>query len=148
MKEVCGGPPLLSLLVGVGSIISLSLLQGNNKLAAPYYVQAHKPHVAGPSANGFDHMGLPLSIFGTAALLPLNSHSEGTPLATISLPFVSMVQLSLRHSQLKFKTAGKLPTILEEFIEYTPRKTGGCQHVTGWTGISTGYAQKSPQSLH
>ena len=28
--------------------------------------------------------------------------------------------LSLRNKQLKLKTAGKLPSILEEFIEYTP----------------------------
>jgi hypothetical protein len=37
---------------------------------------------------------------------------------------------------LKFKTARKLPIFLEEFIEYIPierRRTGGCQHVTGWT---------------
>ena len=31
-----------------------------------------------------------------------------------------MSRLSLRNNQLKFKTAGKLPIILEEFIEYTP----------------------------
>ena len=29
-------------------------------------------------------------------------------------------RLSLRNNRLKFKTAGKLPIILEEFIEYTP----------------------------
>ena len=54
-----------------------------------------------------------------------------------------MNRLSLRNiNQLKFKTAaGKLPFVLEEFIEYyTPiyeRKTEGCQHVTGWTYIQT-----------
>ena len=31
-----------------------------------------------------------------------------------------MNRLSLRNNRLKFKTAGKLPIILEEFIEYTP----------------------------
>ena len=49
---------------------------------------------------------------------------------------VTMNRLSLRNNGLKLTTAGKLPTILEESIEYTPiqqRKTGGCEHVTGWT---------------
>ena len=31
-----------------------------------------------------------------------------------------MNRLSLRNDQLKFKTAGKLPIILEESVEYTP----------------------------
>jgi hypothetical protein len=31
-----------------------------------------------------------------------------------------MNRLSLRNDRLKFKTAGKLRIILEEFIEYTP----------------------------
>jgi len=31
-----------------------------------------------------------------------------------------MYRLSLRNNRLKFKTAGKLPIISEEFIEYTP----------------------------
>jgi hypothetical protein len=31
-----------------------------------------------------------------------------------------MNRLSLRNNRLKFKSAGKLPFILEEFIEYTP----------------------------
>jgi hypothetical protein len=47
-----------------------------------------------------------------------------------------MNRLSLRNNWLKFKTAGKLPNILEKFIAYTPilkRNTGGSQHVTGWT---------------
>ena len=37
-----------------------------------------------------------------------------------------MNQLSLRNNRLKFKSAGKSPVIIEEFIEYTPiqeRKT-------------------------
>ena len=34
--------------------------------------------------------------------------------------WLQMNQLSLRNNRLKFKTAGKLPIILEEFIEYTP----------------------------
>ena len=49
---------------------------------------------------------------------------------------LQMNRLSLRINRLKFKTAGNLPTILEEFIEYTPiqwRKPRWCQHVTGWT---------------
>ena len=33
---------------------------------------------------------------------------------------LQMTWLSLRNNRLKFKTAGKLPIILEEFIEYTP----------------------------
>ena len=44
--------------------------------------------------------------------------------------------LSLRNNGLKFKTAGKLPIILEEFSEYTPhfiKETGGCRHVNGCT---------------
>ena len=42
-----------------------------------------------------------------------------------------MNRLSLRYNRLKFKTAGKLPIVLEEFIEYTPKgNTGGRQHVT------------------
>ena len=48
-----------------------------------------------------------------------------------------MNRLSLRPKQLKFKNiAGKLPIVLEGFIEYTPileSETGGCQYVTGWT---------------
>ena len=28
--------------------------------------------------------------------------------------------VDLKNNRLKFKTAGKLPVILEEFIEYTP----------------------------
>ena len=61
-----------------------------------------------------------------------------------------MNQLSLRNNRLKFKIAGKVPLILEEFIEYTPRlsqKTGGCQHVTYGLAnnrVSTDYAHESP----
>ena len=33
---------------------------------------------------------------------------------------VTKNRLSLRSNQLKFKTAWKLPIVLEEFIEYTP----------------------------
>ena len=33
---------------------------------------------------------------------------------------LQMNRLSLRNNRLKFKAAGKLPIILEEFIEYTP----------------------------
>jgi hypothetical protein len=44
-----------------------------------------------------------------------------------------------------FKTPGKLPIILENFIEYTWAR---CPHVTGVdTRISTDYAQKSPWTL-
>jgi hypothetical protein len=66
-------------LVVVGSIILLSLLQGNNNKVAATYVQAHKSHVARPSANGFGHMGLPLSIFGTCPFTiksPSESHLQ------------------------------------------------------------------------
>ena len=34
--------------------------------------------------------------------------------------YLQMNRLSLRNNRLKFKAAGKLPIILEEFIEYTP----------------------------
>ena len=33
---------------------------------------------------------------------------------------LQMNRLSLKNNRLKFKTAGKLPIVLEEFIEYTP----------------------------
>jgi len=33
---------------------------------------------------------------------------------------VQMNQLSLRNNRLKFKTAGKLPIVLKEFMEHTP----------------------------
>ena len=54
-----------------------------------------------------------------------------------------MNRLSLRNNRLKFKTAGKSPINLEEFIEYSLPQfnegttsgapTGGCQHVKCWT---------------
>ena len=60
--------------------------------------------------------------------------------------------LSLRNNRLKFKTTGKLPIMLEEFIEYTQfnkRKFEGCQHVTGWTCKTLGsqpiMPKKSPE---
>jgi hypothetical protein len=31
-----------------------------------------------------------------------------------------MDRLSLRNNRLNFKTAGRLPIVLEEFMEYTP----------------------------
>jgi len=31
-----------------------------------------------------------------------------------------MTRLSLRNNQLKFKTSGKVPIILDEFVEYAP----------------------------
>ena len=47
-----------------------------------------------------------------------------------------MNRLRLRNNRLKFKTSGALPIISEESIEYTSheyvRRTGRCQHVTGW----------------
>ena len=46
-----------------------------------------------------------------------------------------MKRLSPRNNRLKFKTAGKLPIVIEESIEYTQYskgKTGGCEHVTGY----------------
>jgi hypothetical protein len=49
-----------------------------------------------------------------------------------SAVLLKMNRLSLRNNQ--FKTAGKLPIVLEEFVGYTPiskRKTGGFQYVTG-----------------
>ena len=50
---------------------------------------------------------------------------------------VTNYRLSLRNNRLKLKTTGKLPIVLEEFIEYTQIKKR----------ISTGYAQKSPRTL-
>ena len=38
---------------------------------------------------------------------------------------LQMHRLSLRNNRLKFKTAGKLPIILEESIEYTTRFNKG-----------------------
>ena len=41
----------------------------------------------------------------------------------------------LQMNRLTFKTAGKLPIILEELKEYSliQQKTRGCEHVTSWT---------------
>ena len=39
------------------------------------------------------------------------------------------VKLSLRNNRFKFKTAGKLPVILEEFIEYTQFNEGKLEDV-------------------
>ena len=65
-----------------------------------------------------------------------------------------MNRLSLRNNRLKFKSAGKLPIILEEFIEYTSNliKENRRMSTCNWldfvnTRISTDYAKKSPQSL-
>jgi hypothetical protein len=62
-----------------------------------------------------------------------------------------MNRLSLRDNWWKFKTAGKLPIILEEFTEYTPPFNKGNQRMSTCkpvgltkTRISTDYAQKSP----
>ena len=61
--------------------------------------------------------------------------------------------LSLKNNRWKFTTAGNLPTILEEFIEYTPILKGKPEDVNmslvglANTRISTGYAHKSPRSL-
>ena len=47
-----------------------------------------------------------------------------------------MNRLSVRNNRLRLKTTGKLPIVLDESIEYTPieqRKTGGGEHITGWT---------------
>ena len=46
---------------------------------------------------------------------------------------LQMNRLSLRNDWSQFKFVGKLPIILEEFIEYTPIKSKGCLHVTSWT---------------
>jgi hypothetical protein len=58
--------------------------------------------------------------------------------------------LSLRNNRLKFKTAGKLPVVLEELVEYAPPfyreklKMSTMEPVgLGSTGMSTDYAQKS-----
>ena len=59
-------------------------------------------------------------------------------------------RLSLRINRLKSKTAWKLPIIFEEFIEYTPifwRKSGRCQHVTGWTCKHSDLNRFRPKSL-
>jgi hypothetical protein len=50
-----------------------------------------------------------------------------------------MNRLGLRNNRLKFiKTAGELPITLEEFMDISQilyRKTEGCQHVNGWSGL-------------
>ena len=63
-----------------------------------------------------------------------------------------MNRLSSRNNRLKFKTAGKLPIILEESIEYTQNSVKGnrrmstCNRLDLQTlGISTDYAKKSPE---
>ena len=47
--------------------------------------------------------------------------------------WLQMSRLSLRNHRSRLETAGKLPIILEEFIEYIPQinkgKPGGCRHV-------------------
>jgi len=50
-----------------------------------------------------------------------------------------MNQLSLKNNQLKVKTTGKLPIVLEECIEYTPillRNTKECHHMN-WLKFKT-----------
>ena len=59
-----------------------------------------------------------------------------------------MNQLNVKKiNHLKFKTSEKLPIVLEEFRQYTSikknRKMTTCRNI----GISTNYAQKSPQTL-
>ena len=69
--------------------------------------------------------------------------------------WLQMSRLSLRNNRLKVKTLGKLPIILEEFIENMPQinkaKTERCQHVNrldlGSAGISTDYAQNPPRTM-
>ena len=44
--------------------------------------------------------------------------------------------IEVKKNCLKFKTLGKLPIVIEEFIEYRPilqRKIGRYQHVINWT---------------
>jgi hypothetical protein len=78
-----------------------------------------------------DNVGMKIGLLGTSSskvTVLLRSGRTGS--------YLQMNRLSLRNNRLKFKTAGELPIVLEEFIEYTPRlkrKTVGCQHVTGWT---------------
>ena len=65
--------------------------------------------------------------------------------------YLLMNHVSLRNNQLKVRTLGKLPTILDDFKEYTSnqqRKTE--RHVATWTWKHwdlTNYAQKSPWTL-
>ena len=49
---------------------------------------------------------------------------------------VTVEPFSLRNNRLKFKTLGKLPIKLEEFIEYTQsekEKPKDCTVLSGWT---------------
>ena len=48
-----------------------------------------------------------------AAYHRLSFYDRGEPVASYQ-----MNRLSLRNNRLNFKTAGKLPIVLEEFIEY------------------------------
>ena len=51
--------------------------------------------------------------------------------------YLQMNWLSLRNNWLKFEIVGRLPIVLEGFIEYTTSISGrgaeGSRHVTGWT---------------
>ena len=56
----------------------------------------------------------------------------------------------MRNNRLKFETAGNLPIVSEEFIEYTPiseRKIGGSQHGTSWTCKTLGFQPIMPKTL-
>ena len=64
-----------------------------------------------------------------------------------------MNRLSLRNNRLRFKTAGKLPIILEELIEYTRFSKGKPEDVNmspvglANTRILTSNPQKYPRSV-
>ena len=63
------------------------------------------------------------------------SNLQGGLIVSDSLNHSSIVS-GVRLYPVKFKTEGKLPITIEEFIGYTLLiilKTGECQHVTGWS---------------
>ena len=59
--------------------------------------------------------------------------------------------LSLRNNRLKFRASGKLPIILEEFIEYTPiliKKNQNMSTKFNWFDLETrGYEPNMPKNL-
>ena len=77
------------------------------------------------------------------SLLPSSMYGENQPLVTDEpLEFEEITSW-------RFKTAGKLPIVLEESVEYTStfwRKTKRSQHVTGWTGKHLDLNQWHPKT--
>ena len=69
--------------------------------------------ILGSKSQTFRVKNTPVSLLDPIA--GVKSNDRGEPAVSLQ-----MNRLSLRNNRLKFKTAGKLLIILEEFIEYTP----------------------------